>query len=125
MILRIYKPDEGRVVVLGNDHGDAADERLGWISPKNGALQTNDGPPRASLLRHGSRDFAAPIRGSPSCFKQLGAAEYEKKKIEQLSKGMAQKIQFISAVVARPKLVILMNLSVGLIRSIWKSFATR
>ena len=29
MILRIFFPDSGRVVVLGNDHGKAADDRVG------------------------------------------------------------------------------------------------
>jgi ABC-2 type transport system ATP-binding protein len=37
----------------------------------------------------------------------LGATEWSNKKLEQLSKGMAQKIQFIAAVVSRPELVIL------------------
>jgi ABC-2 type transport system ATP-binding protein len=37
----------------------------------------------------------------------LGASEWANKKIDALSKGMAQKIQFIAAVVAKPQLVIL------------------
>ena len=38
---------------------------------------------------------------------RLGAASWANKKIDALSKGMAQKIQFISAVIAKPQLVIL------------------
>ncbi|MCM1503608.1 MAG: ATP-binding cassette domain-containing protein [Muribaculum sp.] len=37
---------------------------------------------------------------------KLGLAEWASKKIEALSKGMAQKVQFISTVVHRPKLLI-------------------
>jgi ABC-2 type transport system ATP-binding protein len=38
---------------------------------------------------------------------RLGGAEWENTRIDALSKGMAQKVQFIVAVIARPKLVIL------------------
>jgi len=38
---------------------------------------------------------------------QLGLADWATKKVETLSKGMAQKVQFIATVVARPELVIL------------------
>jgi ABC-2 type transport system ATP-binding protein len=38
---------------------------------------------------------------------RLQLTEWADKRIDQLSKGMAQKVQFISAVVARPKLLIL------------------
>ncbi len=106
MILRIYKPDEGRVVVLGNDHGDAADERLGYLPEERGLYKRMT---VRRVLRYFARlkGLRSPDTRITELLQQLGAAEYEKKKIEQLSKGMAQKIQFISAVVARPKLVIL------------------
>jgi ABC-2 type transport system ATP-binding protein len=29
MILRIFRPDTGRVTVMGSDHGDCADDRIG------------------------------------------------------------------------------------------------
>ena len=37
----------------------------------------------------------------------MGLSEWADKKVEALSKGMAQKIQFIAAVIARPELLIL------------------
>ena len=36
MILRIYRPDAGCVRVLGSDHGDAADDRLGYLPEERG-----------------------------------------------------------------------------------------
>ena len=39
--------------------------------------------------------------------RQLGADEWSNKKVDGLSKGMAQKVQFISAVVHRPQLLVL------------------
>src|SRR4051812_6510872 len=38
---------------------------------------------------------------------RLGLAAWANKKVEALSKGMAQKVQFIATVIARPELVLL------------------
>ncbi len=106
MILRIYKPDSGSVTVLGNDHGDCADDRVGYLPEERGLY-------RRMTVRRVLRYFAK-IKGlrNPDAsidrwLKELGASEWQKKRIDQLSKGMAQKIQFISAVIANPQLVIL------------------
>ncbi len=106
MILRIFKPDSGTVHVLGRPLGDAADDRVGYLPEERGLY-----------LRMKVRDvlrFFAQLKGHRSPDKdidrwleRLGATEWSHKKLEQLSKGMAQKIQFIAAVVARPELVIL------------------
>ncbi len=106
MILRIYQPDEGRVQVLGGWEGNAADDRVGYLPEERGLY-----------LRMKVRDvlrFFAKLKGNrrPDAdiqrwLERLGATEWSHKKLEQLSKGMAQKIQFIAAVVSRPELVIL------------------
>jgi ABC-2 type transport system ATP-binding protein len=36
MILRIFYPDTGRVIVLGSDHGTAADDRVGYLPEERG-----------------------------------------------------------------------------------------
>jgi ABC-type polysaccharide/polyol phosphate transport system ATPase subunit len=36
LILRIFDPDEGRVVVLGGAHGSAADPRVGYLPEERG-----------------------------------------------------------------------------------------
>ena len=36
MILRIFKPDTGRVEVMGSDHGDCADDRIGYLPEERG-----------------------------------------------------------------------------------------
>lgn len=106
MILRIFKPDSGVVHVLGRPSGDAADDRVGYLPEERGLY-----------LRMKVRDvlrFFAQLKGNRKpdddidrWLERLGATEWSHKKLEQLSKGMAQKIQFIAAVVARPELVIL------------------
>jgi ABC-2 type transport system ATP-binding protein len=106
MILRIIQPDAGAVHVLGRSSGDAADDRVGYLPEERGLY-----------LRMKVRDvlrFFAQLKGNRKPDKaidrwleRLSATEWAHKKLEQLSKGMAQKIQFIAAVVSQPELVIL------------------
>lgn len=106
MILRIYNPDTGTVQVLGQDHGDAADDRVGYLPEERGLyhrMKVRD------VLRYFAK-LKGHHRPDPDInrwLEKLQATEFAHKRIEQLSKGMAQKIQFIAAVVANPKLVIL------------------
>lgn len=106
MILRIFQPDDGTVKVLGQTAGKTADNRLGYLPEERGLYK-----------RMRVRDvltYYARLKGFYDCqgeikrwLAHLGAEEWANKKIDALSKGMAQKIQFIAAVVAKPKLVIL------------------
>jgi len=105
MILRIFQPDQGVVRVLGESHGKTADNRLGYLPEERGLYK-----------RMKVRDvltYYARLKGFYDCqdeidrwLEKLGATEWSNKKVDALSKGMAQKIQFISAVVAKPQLVI-------------------
>ena len=106
MILRIYRPDSGTVSVLGQDHGEAADDRVGYLPEERGLyhrMKVRD------VLRYFARlkGHNRPDSDINRWLDKLQATEYAHKRVEQLSKGMAQKIQFIAAVVANPKLVIL------------------
>lgn len=106
MILRIFQPDSGEVVVLGQSRGAVADDRLGYLPEERGLYK-----------RMRVRDiltYYARLKGLRNCRSEidqwlirLGAVEWANRRIDALSKGMAQKVQFISAVVARPQLVIL------------------
>ncbi|MCP4480107.1 MAG: ATP-binding cassette domain-containing protein [Planctomycetaceae bacterium] len=106
MILRIFQPDEGVVTVLGGAHGRTADNRLGYLPEERGLY-------KRMKVRNVLKYYAR-LKGFYDCqseidfwLERLGASEWANKRVDALSKGMAQKIQFISAVVAKPKLVIL------------------
>jgi ABC-2 type transport system ATP-binding protein len=106
MILRIYQPDQGRIWVLGQSTGRTADDRVGYLPEERGLykrMRVND------LLTYYAR-----LKGCYQCqpkiqdwLERLGASGWAKKRIDSLSKGMAQKVQFIAAVVAEPQLLIL------------------
>jgi ABC-2 type transport system ATP-binding protein len=106
MILRIFQPDQGVVTVLGSRQGRVADDRVGYLPEERGLykrMKVQDLLVYYAKLKNVT-DYRERIR---HWLEKLGSAAWAHKKIEALSKGMAQKIQFIAAVVARPQLLIL------------------
>ncbi len=106
MILRIFQPDAGSVTVLGKSSGSAADSRLGYLPEERGLykrMKVFDVCRYYARLK-GHYDCDADIH---SWLEKLGAADWAGKRVDALSKGMAQKVQFITSVVARPQLLIL------------------
>lgn len=106
MILRIFQPDSGRVEVLGQTQGTTADDRLGYLPEERGLYKRMK---VRELLTYYAR-----LKGFHDCraaidqwLERLGGTTWVNKRIDALSKGMAQKIQFIAAVISRPQLVIL------------------
>ncbi len=108
MIMRIYYPDAGSgpIHVLGEEATTADNDRVGYLPEERGLykkMKVKD------ILRFyaelkGRRDFKGVVT---QWLDRLGLHDWADKKIETLSKGMAQKVQFISAVIAEPQLVIL------------------
>src|SRR5437764_2262943 len=106
MIMRILHPDRGTVRVLGEESFRAASDRVGYLPEERGLykqMKVRD------VLR-----FYAELKGfrhsGPAIadwLERLGLGDWAGKRVEALSKGMAQKVQFIAAVVARPELVLL------------------
>jgi ABC-2 type transport system ATP-binding protein len=106
MILRIVYPESGRVAVLGRREGSVADDRVGYLPEERGLYK-----------RMKVRDlltYYARLKGFWNCrneidqwLERFGLDKWAHQRIDALSKGMAQKVQFISAVIARPKLLVL------------------
>lgn len=106
LMLRIFQPDAGRVTVLGVERGSVADDRVGYLPEERGLYKRMKA---ADLITYFAR-----LKGFHNCraevdawLERLGAAGWAHQRVDTLSKGMAQKVQFIIAVVARPQLVIL------------------
>ncbi len=85
MVLRIYQPDAGSVVVLGQSHGLAADNRIGYLPEERGLY-------RRMTVRRVLRYFARlkgvrnPDRVIDEQLELMGAKDWDRKRIEQLSK---------------------------------------
>lgn len=108
MILRIIHPDKGTIQVLGETSGGAANNAVGYLPEERGLYKKLT--VKRMLL------YYASLKGLPGNPAREAVAEWldrfdlsdwGNKKIETLSKGMSQKVQFIASVIARPKLLIL------------------
>ncbi len=106
MILRILYPEEGRIVVLGRERAATADNGVGYLPEERGLY-------RKMRVRDVLVYFAR-LKGFRHCRSavdrwlerfELGA--WAERRVETLSKGMSQKVQFLVAVIARPRLLIL------------------
>jgi ABC-2 type transport system ATP-binding protein len=108
MILSILLPDAGAIEVLGTRDTRAARDRVGYL-PEERGLYKKMSPRR--LLRYYGRlkggTVSAVDAAAGEWLARLGLSAYADRRIEALSKGMAQKLQFIAAVVAGPELLIL------------------
>ena len=108
MIMRILHPDRGRIHVLGEDvtESAAASERVGYLPEERGLY-------RKMVVKDLLRFYAElkGLRDSNRAIDQwldrLDLAEWGDKKVESLSKGMSQKLQFIATVLHKPQLILL------------------
>jgi ABC-2 type transport system ATP-binding protein len=106
MIMRILHPDSGDISVLGDNSLDSANDHVAYLPEERGLYKQMK---VREVLRFyaelkGCRDNRAAI---DSWLERMGLTDWGDKKVEALSKGMSQKVQFIATVVSRPKLVLL------------------
>ncbi len=109
MIMHILLPDSGSIEVLGESDTRAAHDTVGYLPEERGPLQEDDRAAACSATTASSRGPGRPDLDAAivDWLERLELIDWIDRKIDNLSKGMAQKVQFIAAVVARPQLVIL------------------
>jgi ABC-2 type transport system ATP-binding protein len=106
MIMNIFYPEAGTVRVFGEPAGGACADRIGYLPEERGLYKRMK---VGEVLRfYGELKSGRRLDGEVDAWlKRFELADWAEKKVETLSKGMAQKVQFIAAVVTRPELVIL------------------
>ena len=107
VINRITIPDEGRVLFEGEPIRQEDIYKIGYLPEERGLYKKMKVGDHAIFLARlkGLSRHEALVR-LKEWFVRFGIEEWWDKKIEDLSKGMAQKIQFIVTVLHRPKLLI-------------------
>jgi ABC-2 type transport system ATP-binding protein len=108
MILSIILPDSGRITVLGKPSSSASRDQIGYLPEERGLYKKMQ--IRRLLRYYGQLKGKTVAELDPVINRwlaRLRLTEWADKTVEQLSKGMAQKVQFIAAVVAEPRLLIL------------------
>ncbi|WZO96160.1 ATP-binding cassette domain-containing protein [Isosphaeraceae bacterium EP7] len=108
MIMRILMPDRGEVEVLGETSSRSARDRVAYLPEERGLYKKMA---VGRLIRYYARlkGLHGPELdlGVNTWLERMGLADWADKKVDALSKGMAQKVQFIAAVVAKPDVLIL------------------
>ena len=108
MIMNIILPDSGQITVLGQQTSGAARDAVGYLPEERGLYKKM--AVRRLLRYYGKLKGRSQAELDPVIHHWLGRLQlndWADKRIDQLSKGMAQKVQFISAIVSKPRLLIL------------------
>ena len=108
MIVGITAPDEGKIELFGRKIGPALQDKIGYLPEERGLY-------KKMKIVDQLRYFAAlkDVSGAEAdkridfWLERMNLAEWKTKKTTDLSKGMQQKIQFISTVLHDPDLLIL------------------
>src|SRR5947209_7064984 len=108
MIVNITAPDSGRIELFGQQMNTALQDRIGYLPEERGLYKK---------MRVGERlPFFGGVKGLRGAegderidewLKKLELSAWKDKRTKELSKGMQQKVQFITAVIHDPDLVIL------------------
>ena len=108
IINRITIPNSGTVLFNGQPITQEDVEKIGYLPEERGLYRKMKVGDQAMYLAQlkgmSARDAASELK---KWFIRFGIESWWNKKVEELSKGMAQKIQFITTVVHKPSLLIL------------------
>jgi ABC-2 type transport system ATP-binding protein len=108
MIMSILFPDSGELTVLGRRSALEAKDRIGYLPEERGVyrkMRVGDFLAYIAQLKSVPAEEAAPRVSQ--LLARVGLEGVEKKRCEELSKGMLQRASFVGAIVNRPDLLIL------------------
>ena len=108
MILGLQPATSGRIEILGSDDGRKVRDRIGFLPEERGLYKKMT--PVDAIAFFGSLKGLPTAEGRKRAKDMLeaqGLGASKNKKMKELSKGMAQKVQLIASVVHRPEFVIL------------------
>jgi ABC-2 type transport system ATP-binding protein len=108
MMMDIIKPDSGDLTIFGEKLGEATKNRLGYLPEERGLykkLKVLDCIIYLASLK--GMDRHSVMEKVDDFLNQTGMLSTKKQKIEEMSKGMGQMIQFITTIIHDPQLVVL------------------
>jgi ABC-2 type transport system ATP-binding protein len=108
MIMDIIRPDKGDIAILGEELSEATKARLGYLPEERGLYRKErviDAIVYLASLK--GMDSRVAEKRADELLEQTGMLPNRMKRIDELSKGMGQIIQFIITIVHDPELVVL------------------
>ena len=108
MITRITRPDEGKILFRGEPLEERHTRLTGYMPEERGLYKKMKVKEQVVyLLQLKGLSKAEARNRTDAWLAKWGISDWEKKKVSELSKGMQQKVQFISTVAHEPELLIL------------------
>ena len=106
MIMNIFYPDSGKIRIFKEEMKGSSTDRIGYLPEERGMYKKMK--VRDLLTFYGELKSGRKVdKEVDHWLEKLELSDWAQKKIETLSKGMGQKVQFISTIVSRPELIIL------------------
>lgn len=108
MIMNVFIPDEGSIRVLGEKMDEKMKGRIGYL-PEERGLYPKMKVGELLVFLANLKDFTGheAKEAIDKWLKRFNLSEWKDKKVEELSRGMQQKVQFIATVLHKPELIIL------------------
>jgi len=106
MIMNILYPDSGLIRTFGSEHIGSHLDRIGYLPEERGLYRKMKVKELITFygeLKHVSK----PSREADFWLERFDLKKWAGKKVEALSKGMSQKVQFIITIINRPEIIIL------------------
>ncbi|MCP4291276.1 MAG: ATP-binding cassette domain-containing protein [bacterium] len=114
-IMNIILPDSGKIELAGHPMDGSLRDRIGYLPEERGLYR--------KMKCRDQLAYLAELKGVPRkealaradvWLQRMGLSDYRNEKIDTLSKGMQQKIQFAATFISEPDLVILDEVFTGL-----------
>lgn len=108
MVMSIFLPDEGRISVLGRKSAIESKDRIGYLPEERGVyrkMRVGEFLTYIGTLK--GVDRKPLTKWIDQWLERVGLPEVRKKRCEELSKGMQQKVQFLATIIHDPDLIIL------------------
>src|SRR5208282_2620362 len=106
MLVNIFYPDRGRIRLFGDRRPETSTDLIGYLPEERGLYPKMT--VQALLEFYGELRSGRSVKAEvASWLDRLDLASRASDKVETLSKGMSQKVQFIATVIPEPKLLIL------------------
>jgi len=108
MMMGILRPDQGRILLLGEDPSGPARDRVGYLPEERGLYRKMKILEQLVFIgRIRGLDKKEAARRAKEWLERLSLGDRAEKTVDDLSKGMQQKVQFIATVLHEPEFLIL------------------
>jgi len=106
MMMDIIKPDSGEISILGERLSEDTKNKIGYLPEERGLYK------KLTIIE--TLGYLAALKGrrvdnsrAEELLRRVGMLPHKNKKIEELSRGMGQLIQFLATIIHNPQLIIL------------------